>query len=98
MRQRRLLEKGLNVTDPTAADFAGLAAKLDGLDLSDAEEAILFGVLWQATQADAEVAGFADQAPTALMFISRPTVDKLGGALGFNIGMPPTIKDGTSKT
>ena len=56
-----------------------LAAKLNAVDLTDEEEAVLSAIITGHPQ-EPEVAGFAD-GPTAQL-------------RGFNIGMPPTLLGG----
>lgn len=46
-------------TEFTKEDVESLAAKLDGLELTSAEQAVLGGILERAAMADDEVAGFA---------------------------------------
>lgn len=46
-------------TEFTKEDVESLAAKLDSLDLTEAEQAVLGGILERAAAADAEVSGFS---------------------------------------
>lgn len=69
----------------TEQTFASLAGKLNALELDDAERALL-GALLHADPSDsedAEVDGFG----------KRIYVGNLPVIQGFNIGMPPTLRD-----
>ncbi len=56
------------MTELNPSDLDSLALKLDQLDLTDAEGAILDGILSRAADADDEVAGYIWQMPGSFSF------------------------------
>jgi hypothetical protein len=75
------------VSTPTGADLASLADKIDGLDLTEAEHAILDAIFTRAAAHDDEVSGYLEIEQTTTYGGARrdavnPTLDRLVRAVG----------------
>ncbi len=92
------------MTEINADVLNGLGAKLDALDLDDAERQVLDGILERAASYEPEVEGFGFDA-TSLSYSGMQsgadlsgTSLKLGGGLGFvtrpNLGYGSTLPGG----